>query len=186
MALYRGTGSGRLSRGLLLLLWVTLGSKLCPTGAIVQGANTSLAVPQNWTAHESATPDNKSQLPQFTLDDHYWLFAHFCWINFTIWMNNVTGAQLCDWRIISRPYSYLQYCLESAAEKLKFGYPNRIADDYIFKSHYIYFLNCTQDHPVLLDPPEDMLLALIIAPICLIPFLVTLVVCKSKDGKTQS
>lgn len=36
------------------------------------------------------------------------------------------------------------------------------------------------------DPPEDVLLAMIITPICLIPFLVALVVWRSKDGKMQS
>ncbi|XP_067397491.1 receptor activity-modifying protein 2 [Emydura macquarii macquarii] len=183
MALCRGTGSGRLP---LLLLWAALGSELCPTGAAAQGANESLAGLQNWTMAEFAQFYNSSLFSRMVLEHHYLELVELCWSNFTHWMMNVTRVQLCEWRIISRPYSYLQYCLESFADQLKYGYPNSIAEAYIFESHHLYFLNCTQEHPVFLDPPEDMLLALIFAPICLIPFLVTLVVWRSKDGKTQS
>uniref|UniRef100_A0A8C3XRT2 Receptor activity modifying protein 2 n=1 Tax=Chelydra serpentina TaxID=8475 RepID=A0A8C3XRT2_CHESE len=85
-----------------------------------------------------------------------------------------------------RPYSDLRHCLETFAEKQNYGYPNSIAEECIVQSHRTYFLNCTQEHPVFFDPPEDVLLILILTPICLIPFLVTLVVWRSKDGKMQS
>ncbi|TFK10646.1 DNA polymerase alpha catalytic subunit [Platysternon megacephalum] len=85
-----------------------------------------------------------------------------------------------------RPYSDLRHCLESFAEKQNYSFPNSIAEECIVQSHHAYFLNCTHEHPVFLDPPEDVLLALIVTPICLIPFLVTLVVWRSKDGKMQS
>uniref|UniRef100_A0A8C9UBI9 Receptor activity modifying protein 2 n=1 Tax=Serinus canaria TaxID=9135 RepID=A0A8C9UBI9_SERCA len=84
------------------------------------------------------------------------------------------------------PYSELQLCLEEWAERLNHSYPNALAEQYIFQSHHLYFHNCTLEHPVYFDPPEDVLLAMIIAPICLIPFLVTLVIWRSKDGKAQA
>lgn len=79
----------------------------------------------------------------------------------------------------------LQDCLEGWADCLHYGYPNAVAEQYIFQSHHRYFQNCTLEHQVYFDPPEDVLLAMIIAPICLIPFLVTLVIWRSKDGKAQ-
>ncbi|XP_065278877.1 receptor activity-modifying protein 2 [Emys orbicularis] len=182
MALCRQTGSGRLCPGLLLLLlWAALGSGLHPAGTATPGANESLAERQNWTVIE---PENL--LLNLTADEMYSLKAFMCWANFSDWMMNVTRVQLCEWRVISRPYSDLRHCLETFAEKQNYGYPNSIAEECIVQSHYTYFLNCTQEHPVFLDPPEDVLLALIVTPICLIPFLVTLVVWRSKDGKMQS
>lgn len=86
---------------------------------------------------------------------------------------------------LPRPYSLLQDCLEGWADCLRYGYPNVLAEQYIFQSHHRYFQNCTLEHQVYFDPPEDVLLAMIIAPICLIPFLVTLVIWRSKDGKAQ-
>lgn len=86
---------------------------------------------------------------------------------------------------LPRPYSFLQTCLETWADHLHYGYPNALAERYIFQSHHHYFHNCTLEHQVYFDPPEDVLLAMIIAPICLIPFLVTLVIWRSKDGKAQ-
>lgn len=83
-----------------------------------------------------------------------------------------------------RPYSWLQSCLEDCADELKYGYPNALAEQFIFQSHYRYFQNCSAGNQVF-DPPEDVLLAMIIAPICLIPFLVTVVIWRSKDGKAQ-
>lgn len=89
------------------------------------------------------------------------------------------------WLSSPRPYSLLQACLEGWADHLRYGYPNALAEQYIFQSHHRYFHNCTLEHQVYFDPPEDVLLAMIIAPICLIPFLVTLVIWRSKDGKAQ-
>lgn len=86
---------------------------------------------------------------------------------------------------LPRPYSNLQACLEDGADTLHYGYPNALAERYIFQSHRRYFRNCTLEHQGYFDPPEDVLLAMIIAPICLIPFLVTLVIWRSKDGKAQ-
>ncbi|NWZ45742.1 RAMP2 protein, partial [Brachypodius atriceps] len=109
-----------------------------------------------------------------------------CWDYFVDLMRNVRTSELCEWKVISRPYSELQGCLEFWAERLNYSYPNALAEQYIFLSHHRYFHNCTLEHPVYFDPPEDVLLAMIIAPICLIPFLVTLVIWRSKDGKAQA
>ncbi|NXP75964.1 RAMP2 protein, partial [Ramphastos sulfuratus] len=118
-------------------------------------------------------------------EEAYTNLTQQCWECFVDSMRNVTASELCEWKVISRPYSFLQYCLEAWADRLGYGYPNTLAEQYIFQSHHRYFHNCTLQHQVYFDPPEDVLLAMIIAPICLIPFLVTLVIWRSKDGKAQ-
>ncbi|XP_067167964.1 receptor activity-modifying protein 2 isoform X5 [Apteryx mantelli] len=169
------TGSSRLSGGLLLLLWAVLGRGLCPAGAEAEGfgqdARTSPpAATFNWTAQ--------------LVEEMYVNITQKCWEFFVELMGNVSAPQLCEWKVISRPYSWLQFCLENWADRLHYNYPNALAEQYIFQSHHHYFHNCTLQHQVF-DPPEDVLLAMIIAPICLIPFLVTLVIWRSKDGKAQ-
>ncbi|NXM74489.1 RAMP2 protein, partial [Serilophus lunatus] len=117
--------------------------------------------------------------------ENYTAITQKCWDYFVHLMGNVSASELCEWKVISRPYSELQDCLETSADRLSYGYPNALADQYILQSHHRYFHNCTLEHSVYLDPPEDVLLAMIIAPICLIPFLVTLVIWRSKDSKAQ-
>ncbi|NXF12802.1 RAMP2 protein, partial [Smithornis capensis] len=146
--------------------------------------------------------------------ENYTTITLKCWDYFVDLMRNVTASELCEWKVISRygaggralgghragqcpgspsvpvalprPYSELQYCLEYSADRLNYSYPNALAEQFIFQSHHRYFHNCTLEHPVYFDPPEDVLLAMIIAPICLIPFLVTLVIWRSKDSKAQA
>lgn len=86
----------------------------------------------------------------------------------------------------SRYYSNLQYCLEYEADKFGLGFPNPLAESIILEAHLVHFANCSLVQPTFSDPPEDVLLAMIIAPICLIPFLVTLVVWRSKDSDAQA
>ncbi|NXC05402.1 RAMP2 protein, partial [Orthonyx spaldingii] len=167
--------SGRLSQG-LLLLWVLLGTGLCHTDTVT----TSFA--QNAGKSPPMAMSNGTAQP---MQGNYTNITQECWDYFVDLMRNVKTSELCEWKVISRPYSVLQACLEHWAEHLNYSYPNALAEQYIFQSHRLYFHNCTLEHPVYFDPPEDVLLAMIIAPICLIPFLVTLVIWRSKDGKAQ-
>lgn len=88
--------------------------------------------------------------------------------------------------LLLRYYSNLRYCLEYEADKFELGFPNPLAESIILEAHLIHFANCSLVQPTFSDPPEDVLLAMIIAPICLIPFLVTLVVWRSKDNDAQA
>ncbi|XP_009957514.1 PREDICTED: receptor activity-modifying protein 2, partial [Leptosomus discolor] len=116
-----------------------------------------------------------------------------CWELFVDLMRNVTASELCEWKVISR-YGMARETSRAVLwrcrglwlwGRVQLGKPNALAEQYIFQSHHRYFHNCTLEHRVYFDPPEDVLLAMIIAPICLIPFLVTLVIWRSKDGKAQ-
>ncbi|NXQ52886.1 RAMP2 protein, partial [Anthoscopus minutus] len=167
--------SGRVSQG-LLLLWVLLGAGLCHMDAVTTNFSQDIG-----TNRPTAMPNGTAQL----MVGNYTDLTQQCWDYFVYLMRNVTTPELCEWKVISRPYSELQGCLEYWAERLNYSYPNALAEQYIFQSHHRYFHNCTLEHPVYFDPPEDVLLAMIIAPICLIPFLVTLVIWRSKDSKAQ-
>lgn len=76
--------------------------------------------------------------------------------------------------------------MEQEAEAFSLGFPNPLAERVIFETHQLHFANCSLVQPTFSDPPEDVLLAMIIAPICLIPFLVTLVVWRSKDSEAKA
>ncbi|XP_035951340.1 receptor activity-modifying protein 2 isoform X1 [Halichoerus grypus] len=117
--------------------------------------------------------------------ENYERTIQFCWQSYKEQMDSIP-KDWCDWAMISRPYSDLQYCLEHFAEVFHLGFPNPRAEEIIFETHQIHFANCSLVQPTLSDPPEDVLLAMIIAPICLIPFLVTLVVWRSKDSEAQA
>ncbi|XP_036609294.1 receptor activity-modifying protein 2 [Trichosurus vulpecula] len=122
-----------------------------------------------------------------TLEQKYEEIARGCWLSYEERMENISREHWCEWDMISRPYSDLQFCLEKLAELFKLGFPNPWAEQIIFQSHQMYFANCSLERrPLFFDPPEEVLLALIIAPICLIPFLVTLVVWRSKDSEVQT
>ncbi|KAK2500443.1 hypothetical protein MC885_012835 [Smutsia gigantea] len=120
-----------------------------------------------------------------TVEEIYEANVQFCWEEYKIKMDSIK-KDWCDWAMISRPYSNLQYCLEQYAEMFDLGFPNPWAEQIIFETHQIHFANCSLVQPTFSDPPEDVLLAMIIAPICLIPFLVTLVVWRSKDNEAQA
>ncbi|KAM4622395.1 receptor activity-modifying protein 2 [Discoglossus pictus] len=129
--------------------------------------------------HSMASP------PQYSRDELYFILAEACWQNYTNQMSRVHSKDWCDWQQINRPYSYFRECLELYAERLNLPFPNDLADSYIRYGHHTYFSNCTL-RSELADPPEHVLLTLILTPICLIPFLVTIVVCKSKTNKPQT
>nr|XP_030112005.3 receptor activity-modifying protein 2 [Taeniopygia guttata]XP_032599612.2 receptor activity-modifying protein 2 [Taeniopygia guttata] len=168
--------SGRLSRGLLLVC-VLLGTGLCHTDAV------NMSFIQDTVTRPPTAMSNWTDQP---MERNYTDMTEECWKYFVSLMGNVMTSELCEWKVISRPYSALQRCLEDWAESFNYSYPNALAEQYIFQSHHRYFHNCTLEQPVYFDPPEDVLLAMIIAPICLIPFLVTLVIWRSKDGKAQA
>ncbi|XP_010633829.1 receptor activity-modifying protein 2-like [Fukomys damarensis] len=117
--------------------------------------------------------------------DSYEANAQLCWAAYKEFMGFLE-KDWCNWTVVSRPYSSLRDCLEIEAEAFSLGFPNPLAERIIFETHHLHFANCSRVQPTFSDPPEDVLLAMIVAPICLIPFLVTLVVWRSKDGEAKA
>ncbi|CAH6776170.1 Ramp2 [Phodopus roborovskii] len=129
-------------------------------------------------------PAEDSLLSKGNMEESYEINVLPCWYHYKSHMDSV--KDWCNWTLISRHYSDLQYCLEYHADRFGLGFPNPLAERIIFETHLIHFTNCSLVQPTFSDPPEDVLLAMIIAPICLIPFLVTLVVWRSKDSDAQA
>lgn len=145
---------------------------------------TAVLKPQESLAQLLPTPDG-SKSDGKTVLETYGTNVQQCWHDYEVQMDSIK-KDWCDWALISRPYSFLRDCLEKGAEEFGLGFPNPWAEEIIFETHHIHFANCSLVQPTFSDPPEDVLLAMIIAPICLIPFLVTLVVWRSKDSEAQT
>ncbi|XP_022365110.1 receptor activity-modifying protein 2 isoform X1 [Enhydra lutris kenyoni] len=175
----------RTGRPAALRLLLLLGAVLKPQESLAQVPPTESPLkpegvyPRLWDGDlgQRGEPEDKMESYERTIQ--------FCWQSYKEEMDSIP-KDWCDWAMISRPYSDLQYCLEHFAEEFHLGFPNPWAEEIIFETHQIHFANCSLVQPTLSDPPEDVLLAMIIAPICLIPFLVTLVVWRSKDSEAQA
>ncbi|XP_055983779.1 receptor activity-modifying protein 2 [Sorex fumeus] len=142
--------------------------------------------PQECFSQPDPTQDTwELKLKGKTAEENYEKIIQICWQYYKSNMDPIE-KDWCDWAIISRPYSELRYCLEGNAEEFGLAFPNPMAERIILETHQIHFANCSLVQPAFSDPPEDILLAMIIAPICLIPFLVTLVVWRSKDNEAQT
>lgn len=129
-------------------------------------------------------PTEDSLLSKATIEEYYEISVLPCWYRYKKHMDSV--EDWCNWTLISRYYSNLQYCLEYQADRCGLGFPNHLAESMFLETHHIHFANCSVVQPTFSDPPEDVLLAMIIAPISLIPFFVTLVVWRSKDSDAQA
>ncbi|XP_054545357.1 receptor activity-modifying protein 2-like [Talpa occidentalis] len=182
------THAGRPAALRLLLL---LGAVLKPQESLAQlhptpGNLESKAAlkPQESLTQLHPTPGNLEFKGKTVAESYETVITRLCW---QIYKNELDSVEKdwCDWAVISRPYSDLRSCLEHWAEEYMLGFPNPWAEQIIFETHQIHFANCSLVQPTFSDPPENVLLAMIIAPICLIPFLVTLVVWRSKDSEAQ-
>ncbi|XP_008066430.1 receptor activity-modifying protein 2 [Carlito syrichta] len=145
---------------------------------------TAVLKPQEALAQPPPTTDSLES-EEKTVEEHYKTIVQVCWDDYKGQMDPIE-KDWCDWATISRPYSTLRDCLEQNAEDFGLGFPNPWAERIIFETHQIHFANCSLVQPTFSDPPEDVLLAMIIAPICLIPILITLVVWRSKDSEAQA
>uniref|UniRef100_F7FA91 Receptor activity-modifying protein 2 n=1 Tax=Callithrix jacchus TaxID=9483 RepID=F7FA91_CALJA len=162
----------RAGRPAALRLLLLLGAVLKPQETLAQPLPTT------------GTPGSEASVPTVKMMENYEAAVQLCW-NYYKYQMDPIEKDWCDWAVISRPYSTLRDCLEHSAEEFNLGFPNPLAERIIFETHQIHFANCSLVQPTFSDPPEDVLLAMIIAPICLIPFLITLVVWRSKDSEAQ-
>lgn len=72
-------------------------------------------------------------------------------------------------------------CLEMVSHHFYCYYPNPSTYDIFISVHSEYFHNCTEDEDEdMIDPPENILVTLILVPVSLIPILVYMVVRNSR------
>ncbi|XP_019962893.2 receptor activity-modifying protein 1 isoform X1 [Paralichthys olivaceus] len=95
-------------------------------------------------------------------------------------MLSIGSENWCQLDSISSLYSGLTHCLESLSDITGCFYPNPETQDLFLFVHSRYFQNCTKEELVFEDAPHWVVMVLTLIPVSLIPFLVYLVVWKSK------
>uniref|UniRef100_A0A9J8CKZ9 Receptor activity-modifying protein 3 n=1 Tax=Cyprinus carpio carpio TaxID=630221 RepID=A0A9J8CKZ9_CYPCA len=79
-----------------------------------------------------------------------------------------------------REYHVFSSCTEKNAERIGCFWPNPAVERFIISIHKHFFSNCSLDHAVFIDPPDDTLILLIFIPVFLTLAMVVLVVWCSK------
>ncbi|XP_033911363.1 receptor activity-modifying protein 2 isoform X1 [Acipenser ruthenus] len=124
---------------------------------------------------------------------HNWTHLHcydmiidiICWEKFNHSMYSLDKGSWCTWNNVSSLYSNFTLCTERMADCLGIPWPNKLIEDYFVHLHSKYFKYCDFFN-VYRDPPEKIVLALILTPISIIPLMVAVVVWKTKNGKPSS
>ncbi|XP_018545009.1 uncharacterized protein LOC108892055 [Lates calcarifer] len=104
----------------------------------------------------------------------------YCETTFHQEMMTIRPENWCLMESITKPYSDLTYCLEKLSEIVSCYYPNPNTQDIFLYIHSYYFHNCTKEELLFEDAPHGLVMALTLIPVSLIPFMVYLVVWKSK------
>ncbi|XP_023664889.1 receptor activity-modifying protein 2 isoform X2 [Paramormyrops kingsleyae] len=107
------------------------------------------------------------------------LLQHICLDEFSSKVEALNTSDLCVWDKIKWPYDSFTKCTEEKADCLKIPWPNQLVEDMFVDIHATHFKSCPVKE--FDDPPPDVLLALVMTPICLIPAMVMLVVVKTKN-----
>ncbi|KAI5629426.1 receptor activity-modifying protein 2 precursor, partial [Silurus asotus] len=110
----------------------------------------------------------------------YSQILQFCRTNFQNEMETINATEYCMWERVKSPYNRFSVCSEDIAECLKLPWPNRLVEEMFVEIHSSFFQDCPTEN--LRDPPPNIIFALVMTPICLIPAMVVLVVLKTKNG----
>ncbi|XP_053473186.1 receptor activity-modifying protein 2 isoform X1 [Ictalurus furcatus] len=111
-------------------------------------------------------------------------FLKICRLNLQNELDNVNSTDLCVWDKVKSSYNNFTMCSEGIAECLVLPWPNRLVEDMFVEIHSSFFQECPIE--TLRDPPPNVIFALVMTPICLIPAMVVLVVLKTKNGDRRS
>ncbi|KAK3552217.1 hypothetical protein QTP86_005984 [Hemibagrus guttatus] len=108
----------------------------------------------------------------------------YCQKTFQSEMESINASDWCMWDNVKSPYNKFTMCSEDIAECLALPWPNRLVEDMFVEIHSSFFQECPTE--TLRDPPPNVIFALVMTPICLIPAMVVLVVLKTKNGDRRS
>ncbi|XP_059813809.1 receptor activity-modifying protein 2-like isoform X2 [Hypanus sabinus] len=101
-------------------------------------------------------------------------------------MRQIGPQQWCNWTAVARPYSDLTHCTERLLEHIGLYWPNEFGESMFVEVHHYFFHSCLREFaPLLSDPPYVTVLGLTLAPIGIIPIIVTLVVWCSKINESH-
>ncbi|KAG9264189.1 receptor activity-modifying protein 1-like [Astyanax mexicanus] len=116
--------------------------------------------------------------------DCYNTIIPLCSQQFRSDMNAMNNSSWCMWDKVNSPYNKLTKCTEDVADCLLIPWPNKLVEQIFVDMHTSYFQECPEE--TLRDPPPNVVFALVMTPICLIPAMVVLVVLKTKNGDRRS
>ncbi|XP_078385680.1 receptor activity-modifying protein 2 [Cetorhinus maximus] len=144
-----------------------------------------------YTEQETLTPNfNNSEGNDTGALFHLDLFDlayTICATRFERQIKNIGDQQWCNWTAIASLYSNLTDCSERVMEVCNSYWPNAVGEQLLILMHTRYFKDCNMvENRTLIDPPENIVLGLIIAPICIIPIMVALVVWCSKNTEANT
>ncbi|XP_060749150.1 receptor activity-modifying protein 2 isoform X2 [Tachysurus vachellii] len=120
----------------------------------------------------------------FSRVECYSEFLAYCQKTFQSEMESINATDWCMWDNVKSPYNKFTVCSEDIAECLALPWPNRLVEDMFVEIHASFFQDCPTE--TLRDPPPNVIFALVMTPICLIPAMVVLVVLKTKNGDRRS
>uniref|UniRef100_A0A8C2HEL5 Receptor activity-modifying protein 3 n=1 Tax=Cyprinus carpio TaxID=7962 RepID=A0A8C2HEL5_CYPCA len=103
-----------------------------------------------------------------------------CGEQFSSDMNHIHPEDRCNLTHFIREYHVFSSCTEKNAERIGCFWPNPAVERFIISIHKHFFSNCSLDHAVFIDPPDDTLILLIFIPVFLTLAMVVLVVWCSK------
>uniref|UniRef100_A0A452IFR4 Receptor activity-modifying protein 3 n=1 Tax=Gopherus agassizii TaxID=38772 RepID=A0A452IFR4_9SAUR len=89
-------------------------------------------------------------------------------------------ANLLRFSSLSRYYDNFSLCTEQEASAARCFWPNRLAQGFITGIHKQFFSNCTSEKVHWEDPPDEILITLILIPVLLMVAMISLVVWCSK------
>ncbi|XP_017552995.1 receptor activity-modifying protein 2 [Pygocentrus nattereri] len=112
------------------------------------------------------------------------LIQGICSFQFMEEMKAMNRSSWCVWDEVKSPYNTLTQCTENIADCLLLPWPNKLVEQIFVDIHTSYFQECPTE--TLRDPPPNVIFALVMTPICLIPAMVVLVVLKTKNGDRRS
>lgn len=112
------------------------------------------------------------------------LVLNFCLTNFNFSMDAMNSTDWCSLEKVKSAYNNFTVCTESIADCFLLPWPNHFVEDMFVGIHTKYFQECPTE--ALRDPPPNIVLALVMTPICLIPIMVVLVVLKTKNGDMRA
>ncbi|KAJ8277732.1 hypothetical protein GJAV_G00079230 [Gymnothorax javanicus] len=95
-------------------------------------------------------------------------------------MKLVDPQNWCNLTYFIREYNFFSSCTEEGAGLIGCYWPNPLVESYIIQIHKHFFSNCTLDHVIWVDPPDDTLTILILIPVVLTLAMIALVVWCSK------
>ncbi|XP_005300451.2 receptor activity-modifying protein 3 isoform X2 [Chrysemys picta bellii] len=124
-----------------------------------------------WGAHQQVIVCNESlmleKLPR-------------CGKSFEEMMKKVDSKKWCNLTEFIPYYDNFSLCTEREAIAARCFWPNRLAQGFIIGIHKQFFSNCTSEKGHWEDPPDEILITLILIPVFLMVTMISLVVWCSK------